>query len=348
MKISKQIIALSLATCLTVSPLMVSADNEKEGTEMIPISAEVIYEKWEETVEEYIKYEGKIVELTEGEGSNSILVKDNEESYGQVFHLGESVIIIDAESKGIVEAEALKEGVIVTSFSHKNTPVAQSLPPQSSPNIIVINQGDKTGAINVSKFDEELINVENTLKIIVGEETIIVNEVGEKIGKEDLENRNLIVFYSVATKSIPAQAPAQKIILMDQEKELVEETEEVEELNEIRVLDKIIINEKEISLENELYNKDGVIMIPLRQISEALGYEVRWKEESRTAELTKDAQWTAVTIGEDNYNFAKMLIKLGVAPEIKEGSTFVPFTFLQEVLKVNLDITELGVMNITE
>ena len=89
-------------------------------------------------------------------------------------------------------------------------------------------------------------------------------------------------------------------------------------------------------------------MIPLRQISEALGYEVAWNNETRTAELTKGAQWTSVTIGEDNYNFAKMIVKLGIAPEIKEGSTFVPFTFLEEVLKVNLEIMESGMINITE
>ena len=235
---------------------------------------------------------------------------------------------------------------MVTVFSHKNTPVAQSMPPQSTPKIILINQGEDTGTVNVSKFNEQLVNVENTLKLLVEEKTEIVNQAGEKVEKEDLVNRDLIVFYSVSTKSIPAQAPAQKIILMDGEDQIDEE--DVEESKEIKVLDKIIINEEEISLENQLYNKEGVTMIPLREISEALGYEITWNNESRTVELTKDAQWTAVTIGEDNYNFAKMLIKLGVAPEIKEGSTFVPFTFLGEVLQADLEVTESGIISIVK
>lgn len=352
MKISKQIIALSMATCLTLTPLAVSANNEKEVIDMLPISAEVINEKPEELVAEYDEYTGKIVEITEKEELISILVKDSEEEFnGEVLHLNKDVIILNSKTKENMKMEDLKEGMKVTRFAHKNTPVLLSMPGQLTPQVIIVNEED-TGSVNVSKFNVDLVNAENTLKLLVEEETIIVNEAGEKVEKGDLVNRDLIVFYSVATKSIPAQAPVQKIILMDQEEELIEETEEEveesEKLKEISVLDKIVIDEKEISLDKELYNKDGMTMIPLRQISEALGYEVAWNNETRTAELTKGAQWTSVTIGEDNYNFAKMIVKLGIAPEIKEGSTFVPFTFLEEVLKVNLEIMESGMINITE
>ena len=65
MKISKQIIALSLATCLTVSPLIVSANNEEGIMKLVPINAAVTNEEQEEIMPEYVKYEGKIVELRE-------------------------------------------------------------------------------------------------------------------------------------------------------------------------------------------------------------------------------------------------------------------------------------------
>ena len=66
-------------------------------------------------------------------------------------------------------------------------------------------------------------------------------------------------------------------------------------------------------------------MLPLRDIAEALEYEIKWNNESKTAELNKRHNGTAITIGEDNYNFAKMLIKLGTAPEVKDSSTYVTF-----------------------
>ena len=348
MKTSKQLIALSMATCLTLTPLAVSANNEKEVIDMLPISAEVINEKPEELVAEYDEYTGKIVEITEKEELISILVKDSEEEFnGEVLHLNKDVIILNSKTKENMKMEDLKEGMKVTRFAHKNTPVLLSMPGQLTPQVIIVNEED-TGSVNVSKFNEDLVNSENTLKLLISEETIMINEAGEEVEEEDLKDRDLIVFYSVATRSIPAQTTAEKIILMDEKEAMVEEDEEVEELNEIKVLNKMEINEKEITLEKGIYSKDGMFMIPLRQIAEELGYKVTWNNETRTAELTKGAQWTAVTIGEDNYNFAKMLVKLGIAPEIKEGSTFVPFTFLEEVLKVNLEIMESGMINIKE
>lgn len=359
MKTSKQLIALSIATSLTLTPLAVSANSEKGLIDMVSINAEVINEGPEELVAEYSKYTGKIVEITEKEELISILVKDGEEEFnGEVLHLNKDVIILNSKTKENMKMEDLKEGMEITRFAHKNTPVLLSIPGQLTPQVIIVNE-EATGSFDVSKFDEDLVNSENTLKLNIEEEkTIMVNETGEKVEKEDLVNRDLVVFYSVATKSIPAQAAAQKIILLDerQEPEIEESEEVVEEADEevedkqakIQALDKIIINDKEISLDKELYSKDGIIMIPLRQISEALGYEVTWNNETRTSELTKGAQWTAVTLGEDNYNFAKMLVKLGSAPEINGGSTFVPFTFLEEVLKVNVEITESGMINITE
>ena len=348
MKTSKQLIALSVATCLTLTPLMVSANNEKEVVDIVPISVEVINEKPEELVAEYTSYTGKIVEITEKEDLISILIKDSEEEFsGEVLHLDKDVIILNSKTKENMKIEDLKEGMEVTRYAHKETPMLLSLPGQLNPNVIIVNEED-AGFVNVSKFNEELVNVEKTLKLLIDEETIMVNEAGEEVEEKDLKNKDLIVFYSASTKSIPAQTTAEKIILMDEKEAIVEEDEEVEESNKGEVLNKIVINEKEITLEKELYSKDGMIMIPLRQIAEELGYEVTWNNESRTAELTKEAQWTAVTIGEDNYNFAKMIVKLGMAPVINDSSTFVPYTFLEEVLKVNLEITESGMMKIIE
>lgn len=351
MNISKKIMVLSLATVLTVSPIMANANSEKEVIN-VKSTEEALVEKYEL---EYIKYTGKIVERDENQ-SNSILVKDNEEDLmnGEVYHINENVIILDGKTKNIVNRDELKVGITVTTYTHKNTPVALSLPAQRTPDVIVINEDEDSGFIEVSKFDEELVNAENKLKLLISEDTIIVDEAGEKVEKEDLANKDLIVFYTESTRSIPAQTTAEKIIILNEEEEVMiderDETEVVEEeIQEIRVIDMLEINNKEINLEKEVYgNEEGVVMIPLRQIAEELGYEVKWNNETRSVELTKDVQWTSVTIGEDSYNFAKMIIKLGAAPELKEATTFVPLTFLEEVLKVNINITEAGIINIVE
>ena len=46
------------------------------------------------------------------------------------------------------------------------------------------------------------------------------------------------------------------------------------------------------------------------------------------------------------YSFAKMTVKLDKAPEIKEGTMFVPLNFIEEVMQLEMEITQDGMINI--
>lgn len=83
-------------------------------------------------------------------------------------------------------------------------------------------------------------------------------------------------------------------------------------------------------------NEAGVKMIPLRTVCEGLGYQVNWNEEQQMVEIFRGAQWTRVFIGQDNYSFAKMLIRLGTAPVLKDDRTYVPASFAEQVLKATV------------
>ncbi|MFC4099920.1 copper amine oxidase N-terminal domain-containing protein [Paenibacillus xanthanilyticus] len=88
-------------------------------------------------------------------------------------------------------------------------------------------------------------------------------------------------------------------------------------------------------------NKNGKdVMIPLRDMAASLGYSVTWNGKTQSAELTKGAQWTSVKPGADQYSFARMLIKLGAAPEQKNGKIFVPDSFAAQVLQA--DVARVG------
>ncbi len=322
---------------------MVKANN-LEGKDIIPISAPI--DKAEETedkiVADYIKYEGKIVEVNNNGKNLSVLVKDKEdEPYnGMLFHINEDVILLNNKTKEFITKDTLKKGMKVSAYYHKNTMMAMSMPPQLGPDVIVIDESEEPIFTHISRFNKELISSDGMLKINPSENTIIVDKDGKKIEKENIVNRDLIIFYTISTKSIPAQTTPEKIIVM-------ENNREEKEKPEITVLDKMIINNKEITLNKRLYKNDkGVIMVPLRQISETLGYEIKWNGETKTAELIKGAQWTSITIGQDNYNFAKMMVKLGTAPEMKDFTTYVPLSFLEEILKAEIEVAENGMINI--
>lgn len=82
---------------------------------------------------------------------------------------------------------------------------------------------------------------------------------------------------------------------------------------------------------------DKIAMIPLRTLTEALGIELTWNKEDKSAELTRDALWTQVFTGKDRYSVNKMLLTLGTAPEIKDGTLYVPAIFAEKVLHAQLN-----------
>lgn len=345
MKLIKKGLVLSVAASLLVTPTMINAEAddmvqpikaEIDGDSIQPISEEIIDEgKVEEGLKkEYIDFHGTISELDFNEGTISILVEnDNEEPYNKsMFYLDDDVIFVNDETKDFVDMDSIEEGMDVTLYSHKSTPILESYPPQQGADVLVVRENEEPTNAEVFKFDEDLLSTDKVLKIHPDDETIIVDTKGNSLDVEDVKNRDAIVFYSIATLSLPAQTTPEKIIVLDEKK--------------LEEMDKVIINDEEISLGKSMYKtEDGVVMVPLRQITEALGYEVIWNGEDRSVELTKGPHWFLIKIGEDDYNFARMKVQLGTIPELTESKTYVPLDFI-ELMGAKLGYTIDGVLKV--
>lgn len=73
-------------------------------------------------------------------------------------------------------------------------------------------------------------------------------------------------------------------------------------------------------------------MLPIRAVTEALGFQLTWHQESYSVELVKGAQWTLVKTGEDQYSINKMYTSLGTAPVLQNDKLYVPVSFVSKVL----------------
>lgn len=85
------------------------------------------------------------------------------------------------------------------------------------------------------------------------------------------------------------------------------------------------------SVEGQAYEKGELVMVPLRSVSEALGFTVVWNEEAQTIDMDNGSVKTTITIGEDLYFKASSeavgltdSLPLGAAPELREDRTYVP------------------------
>lgn len=321
----KKNLALSLAAVLTISPMVIKA----EEMEAIPISLPIENVEDEVKILEYIEFRGKIEEA-QAEGELFYIVARNDLEVGldaMKAYITKDVILINNKSMDFIEKDDLIVGSEVIIYYHKDTIMLESYPPMLTPNVVVIdenNEDDGWMSTMVSKFDKDFLNAEKDLYARPSDETIIIDKDGNKLTKDDLVDKDLIIFYDIVLLSYPGQTSPKKVIVM------TEREPQVEVMNEF-------------FLENQLIKEiDGVKMVPLRLVGESLGYEVSWKQETKSAELVRGAQWTQITIGEDIYNFAKMLVKLGTAPVLVEEKTYVPMTFIEEVLKADVEVMPEG------
>ena len=317
-------IALGLsALMLTLSP-MAAFGKELEA---VPISAPI-----EEQPFEYIKMEGVVEEIDKTEDYFRILVRsDSEEGLDVLWaYISEDMLLLSDKTMGPVDKEAIKVGTEVTVYYHKTTIMALSYPPLMRPDVVVLHDGgEEANSVMVERFDKELLSVDGSMIIRPGEETVIVDFEGKEATVEMIKERELVIFYNIVLESYPMQTSPLKIIILPEREKLEEAAG-------------LFLDEELQRLEN------GLVLIPLRQVAEYLGYEVKWDGAERSVELTKGPHWTKVYIDRNTYSFAKMLVRLEAAPVIYSDRTYVPVSFAEQVLKAKAEVLPEGAIRILE
>lgn len=102
----------------------------------------------------------------------------------------------------------------------------------------------------------------------------------------------------------------------------------------------VLVNGKKVAGAGYMNADAKQVMIPLRSVSEALGFELGWNQQDRSAELTKPGSpiWTLMQTGKDQYTVNKMYKSLGAAPVNVKGTLYVPANFFSEVLQANVSV----------
>lgn len=104
------------------------------------------------------------------------------------------------------------------------------------------------------------------------------------------------------------------------------------------------------ALENQIYeNIDHAHMLPVREMSEILGYTVEWNAEENSCLVgSEDVPSVKFYIGEDKYIYgADAVGELGAVPELKDGLSYVPSTFFSRFFSLDMTNEADGTVNIT-
>ena len=207
----------------------------------------------------------------------------------------------------------MKTGATVEGYYDKNKPMIFIYPATVTPELVIVKDEDVFGDVKVGKFDEEFLSLDKTLKLNIADETILLNQQGEVIEKQDLHGKELVVFYTTTMESLPPQTVPSKIIALDYV------TDEMAKVQEIIAADH--------------YMKDGVRMIPLRKVAEQLGYTVQSQPKMNGALVTLKNRSFTITRGNKTYGYNKSIRSFEVAPELIDMKTYVSEDFLELLIR---------------
>ncbi len=311
-------------------------DQPVEPSAPLPISETII------EVPSFKPFTGTVLEIRDSEfvaGSQYVFVETDG---------GDPAYLIVTEETYFVNDRELVEGSVVTGYFDENLPIIMIYPPQYGAVVMIVEPLEEN--IKVDRFDDELVSLDNSLKLNITDETEIILQDGKPFTGE-LANRDLVVTYDVSTRSIPAQTTPLKVVVLFEKADppvydlperdadlllppLPSEPDRIPPIRNIATSMEIVVENRVVEAPAPFYNEDNKLMVPLRAIAEALGFNVSWNGEKQL--VTLGDSFTA-TIGKDAYVDMSRdePIALGTAPELMAGRTFVPLQFFRDVVPMN-------------
>ena len=235
----------------------------------------------------YLTQNGTVagVEASETEGV-SIVTIDNEQG-GLRFAVASNTIIVNREDGSYMTADQLEEGMEVSVVYDMNSPMGMSMPPFLG-NVAAVVANADAGAFTVGKFDNELTDMKNMLKLNIGDETSIQNMQGSRIrlSAEDVKGQDALVFYDIMTMSLPAQTNPSFVLILGEQ-------------------------------------AASAVSIPLRETAEANGFTVKWQGKTKPILVEKEGISLELMLDDATFKLNGVEDEAAFATELKDGVMFV-------------------------
>lgn len=317
MKNKKRFLAAILTLAMSLSTACVLAEEAADAPLLISANPEAVA-VMEENIATYTMTEGTISELSEEE-SYIVLGATMEEA--KRFNIGEETVIIKADGTPASLADCVKDANVRV---YHNVAATFSLPPQSFAKVVIIADAEAAvlpmyAVVGSVAETEDGYSIEsedgNFVFNFAKDVTVMPYRTRNIVTMGDVkEGSEILVWAEVMTMSIPALANPTQIMLLPQ---AVEAEASVSDVTAVSVNGEVLDVKVEFVEEN--------LMLPIRAISEKLGYTVTWNGEERSVLVAK---------GEDSAKVMLDQIARSAEPAatLIGELTYVPHTFFNELL----------------
>ncbi len=257
----KRILSITLAICMLFTSLSFAKESEEKPMTM--------------------KYEMKFATITNvPDGDYEGILVENDMDKGDMgekeMFLYVKTRVVDLKTGEFVKDYKFKKGEKIQYFYRADTPMMLSLPAQMTPDVIGVNVDESKFSMDVDYFDKDGHGISNRLDLNLGEEVKAKNFAGRE--EKDFLPNELLVLYTIATRSIPPIATPEKIEILNTKGIADEEKTDEKKTDESKVPD-----EKDVL---KAYEKTADTYY-LRKALEGLGAEVNWIRDTNTTEITK-------------------------------------------------------------
>lgn len=290
----------------------------------------------------FTEFKGKITEFRDINGKTLVRVEENKDSMID-FVVDENTVIVD--NSGLISIKDLKIGDELKSVYIMPQITTMIYPAQLVSNVLIKVDTKSPSSVKADFFDENLLSSDRDLKLNVNPENPILNQKGQPY-EGNLKNKVLLIYYTIATASLPAQTSPEKIMVLDIEKTQRDIESPVVPNVPSEPQDKIdhelvktmqfFVNKTHIPT-NGAYVKGDVVMVPLRALAEAFGHSIEWNGENKRVKIGESV---TVTIGNKEYNANGTALSLEEAPELKDELTYVPLNLVLEAFNAQLKLDE--------
>lgn len=96
-------------------------------------------------------------------------------------------------------------------------------------------------------------------------------------------------------------------------------------------------NGEQIQLDQQPQIVRDSVLLPLRSISQFLGYEVKWNVVTKEIDIIEGGTSIRLVVNSDKAQVNRDEVKLSVPAQIIEGTTYVPLRFVAEALNMGVD-----------
>lgn len=174
-----------------------------------------------EPMASFISYQVTVTEVLEEFIQTTTDVNDADNYENTINYVpGEDTLVFDAQGNRLSLSD-VKAGDLLTVYTGAYTPAPMIMPPQYQAEIIIIEDPEAESPVFtfadtfVAGEEGMLVGLGNTLALNMSEDVEIVDRDGQA-WEDELENMDLLVFYDVSTKSIPAQTTPLKVVVLGQ------------------------------------------------------------------------------------------------------------------------------------